>query len=217
MNTSDTPLISATNVSKIFRHRKARVLLRDGVRDLISQQKSDGFYAVRNVSFSVTAGESVAFIGANGAGKSTMLNLICGLTPADEGTITVNGHIAPLLDFGSGFHSDLTGRENLFLNAAFLGMTEKYARERYEAIVAFSELGEFINEPLRTYSRRHGAAPFVFRCYTLQSVDRDNRRGAGCRRRSFPTEMPRQNQGNARPRENTGLRLSCTWGYRRAL
>ncbi|MBI4890746.1 MAG: ABC transporter ATP-binding protein [Acidobacteria bacterium] len=147
-------LISVQGVSKIFRHRKQKSLLRDHLRDMVSQSSNqeEGFYALRDVSFTVQAEEAVALIGANGAGKSTMLALVSGLAEPDTGSIQVNGTIAPLLELGSGFHPDLTGRENLIMNAAILGLNEKQTKERFQAILDFSELADFIDEPLRTYS-----------------------------------------------------------------
>lgn len=145
-------LISIKNASKIFQHRKPRVVLRDRIRQFTSKPGKEGFYAVRDISFEVQARESIALIGANGAGKSTLLSMVCGLAQPDEGSVEVHGSIAPLLELGSGFHMDLTGHENLYLNAAMLGMTKAQVRERYDSILAFSEIAEFINEPLRTYS-----------------------------------------------------------------
>lgn len=146
-------VIDVKNVSKIFRHKKPRMLLRDHVRQVLAQPgEDDGFYALRNVSFHVSDQESVALVGANGAGKSTMLSLICGLAVPDKGSIEVSGSIAPLLALGSGFHPDLTGRENLYLNAALLGMTRKQVHNRHAEIVDFAEIEEFIDEPLRVYS-----------------------------------------------------------------
>ncbi len=91
-------------------------------------------------------------IGANGAGKSTLLSLVTGLVPPSTGTVTVSGRAAALLDLGSGFHPDLTGRENIILNASLLGFSRKQAHDLYDSIVDFSELDDFIKEPLRTYS-----------------------------------------------------------------
>lgn len=145
-------LISVRGVSKKFRRRTSGTLLRDHVRAIVTTPSTDDFYAVRNVSFDVAARESVALIGANGAGKSTMLALVCGLAKPDEGAIEVSASIAPLLELGSGFHPDLTGRENYFINAALLGMKRSQAAERYAIILEFSELAGFIDEPLRTYS-----------------------------------------------------------------
>jgi len=94
----------------------------------------------------------VAIVGANGAGKSTLLSLAVGLAAPDEGSVTVSGRIAALLELGSGFHPELTGRENVFLNASLLGLTKKRTEEVFERVVEFSEIGDFIDEPLRTYS-----------------------------------------------------------------
>lgn len=145
-------LISVKGVSKIFRHRKSGTLLKDHVRDMVTKPSREGFYAIRDVSFDVAERESVALIGANGAGKSTMLALVCGLAQPDEGSVEVGGSIAPLLELGSGFHPDLTGRENYLVNGALLGMNEQQSKERFAAILEFSELADFIDEPLRTYS-----------------------------------------------------------------
>ncbi len=145
-------IISVKGVSKIFRQHKSGTLLKDHVRRLVTKPSREGFYALTDVSFEVAPKESVALIGANGAGKSTMLALVCSLAQPDEGTIHVGGSVAPLLELGSGFHPDLTGRENLYINAALLGMNQRQSHERAEAILEFSELADFIDEPLRTYS-----------------------------------------------------------------
>lgn len=145
-------IIRVQSVSKIFRQKQGKRLLKDQVKAAVSRHKKDGFYALNRVSFTVEHGESVALIGANGAGKSTMLALLCGLAQPDEGTVEVEGPVAALLELASGFHPDLTGRENVMLNAAFLGLTRKQALERYSSMVEFAELEEFIDQPLRTYS-----------------------------------------------------------------
>lgn len=107
---------------------------------------------LNNVSFSVDSGESVALIGRNGAGKSTLLSLIAGLTLPDAGTVWVHGRLAALLQLGAGFHPELTGRENLILNASLLGYTPADLDREIENIIAFSEIGASIDEPLRVYS-----------------------------------------------------------------
>jgi ABC-type polysaccharide/polyol phosphate transport system ATPase subunit len=104
------------------------------------------------VSFSLEEGESLAIIGSNGAGKSTLLSLSAGLTLPDQGAVQVNGRIAALLELGSGFHPDLTGAENLVLNAALLGLSRRKTNQLFDRIVEFSGIGEFIGDPLRTYS-----------------------------------------------------------------
>jgi ABC-type polysaccharide/polyol phosphate transport system ATPase subunit len=146
-------LIEVNSVSKIFRRNTGRKLLREQLADLFRRpREEDMFYALRNVSFRVAEGESVALIGENGAGKSTMLSLVTGLARPDEGSISVHGRVAALLELGSGFHPDLTGEENVMMNAALLGFTERQAKARFPSIVEFSEIAEFINQPLRTYS-----------------------------------------------------------------
>jgi lipopolysaccharide transport system ATP-binding protein len=145
-------MVSLENVSTIFRHRRQRTLLRDHIRNVVQKKPTDGFYALHDVSFKVRPGESLGVVGANGAGKSTLLSLIAGLVPPDRGKVHVNGRVGALLDLGSGFHPDLTGRENLLLNAALLGLRRSDASERSQSIIEFSELAEFIDEPLRTYS-----------------------------------------------------------------
>lgn len=147
------PLIEVNGVSKAFWEHSGRKLLSEKLADLFRPRREDQyFYALQDVSFTVGKGEAVALIGCNGAGKSTMLSLITGLAKPTKGTITVNGRVAALLELGSGFHPDLTGEENVFVNAALLGFSERDTRARFEDIVDFSELGEKIKKPTRTYS-----------------------------------------------------------------
>ena len=146
-------IVTVDNVSKAFRRAGGPKLIRDHIRDLFrSKTDDDAFYALKHISFKIAPQESVAIIGANGAGKSTLLGLIVGLAKPDEGSVEVNGRIAALLELGSGFHPDLTGTENIFLNAALLGFNEKQTREQIGSIVEFAELHESINQSLRTYS-----------------------------------------------------------------
>ena len=114
--------------------------------------KYEEFWALKNVSFHVEKGDVVGLIGHNGAGKSTMLKVISGILKPTEGSVTVGGNVVPMLELGSGFDHDLTGRENIFLNGAILGYPEKYLKEKYDEIVEFSELGKFIDVPIRNYS-----------------------------------------------------------------
>lgn len=114
--------------------------------------KYEEFWALKNVSFEVKRGEVVGIIGHNGAGKSTLLKVISGILKPTGGELEVRGNIVPMLELGSGFDHDLTGRENIFLNGAILGYSEEYLKEKYDEIVAFSELGKFIDVPIRNYS-----------------------------------------------------------------
>jgi len=108
--------------------------------------------ALRDVSFDVKRGECMGLIGSNGAGKSTLLKILSGTTYPTTGSYSVNGRITSLLELGAGFHQSFTGRENIFMNAAMMGFSRKQAQKKYQEIVEFSELGEFIHAPLRTYS-----------------------------------------------------------------
>lgn len=110
------------------------------------------FTALEHLSFDVKKGETLGLIGHNGAGKSTTLKLISGILKPTEGSIAVNGNVVPMLELGSGFDMDLTGRENIFLNGAIMGYSEEFLNSKYDEIVAFSELGQFIESPIRNYS-----------------------------------------------------------------
>ncbi|MFH0223151.1 ABC transporter ATP-binding protein [Vibrio furnissii] len=114
--------------------------------------KTSKFRALDNLSFDIKSGEAVALIGKNGAGKSTILSLIAGVMKPTSGSVIVNGSIAPMLELGGGFHFELTGRENIVLNGCLLGFTKKEIQNKIEDIIAFSELGIFIDQPIRTYS-----------------------------------------------------------------
>jgi len=110
------------------------------------------FWALRDVSFAVAPGESVAVVGANGAGKSTLLRLLCGVGRPTSGRVRVGGRAAAVLDLGVGFHPQLTGRENLYVNAIVSGLTRREVDRIADRIIGFAEVGRFIDEPLRTYS-----------------------------------------------------------------
>jgi lipopolysaccharide transport system ATP-binding protein len=145
-------VIEFHNVSKKFTRHAGQMLLRNHLTRFFTGQRSDPFFALKHVSFSLERGESLAVIGSNGAGKSTLMGLVAGISQPDEGTVAVNGQVAALLELGSGFHPDLTGRENVRLNAALLGLSRSQTAEAFERIVEFSGIREFIDEPLRTYS-----------------------------------------------------------------
>jgi lipopolysaccharide transport system ATP-binding protein len=112
----------------------------------------DDFWALKDVNFNVQQGEAVAIIGRNGAGKSTLLKILSQITPPTEGSITMRGRVASLLEVGTGFHAELTGRENIFLNGTILGMTRAEIRKKFDEIVAFSEIGRFLDTPVKRYS-----------------------------------------------------------------
>jgi ABC-type polysaccharide/polyol phosphate transport system ATPase subunit len=153
MNTFDErPVILFHGVWKSFVRHTGQLLLRERLRRLLRPRVHETFHALQEISFSVNRGESMAVIGPNGAGKSTLLNLTTNLCRPDRGAVEVNGRIAALLELGAGFHPDLTGAENVRVNAALMGLSRRNVREKFDEIVAFSELEDFIDEPLRTYS-----------------------------------------------------------------
>ena len=117
-------------------------------RELLFQE----FWALKGISFEVKKGDRVGILGLNGAGKSTLLKIISGVMKPTEGSVKVKGKLVPLLELGAGFDSNYTGRENIFLNGAMLGFTKEFLEEKYDEIVEFSEIGKFIDVPLKNYS-----------------------------------------------------------------
>ena len=113
---------------------------------------AEDFWALRDVSFEVYEGETFGLIGENGSGKSTMLKCLTKILRPDEGTVAVNGKVSALLELGAGFHPELSGRENVFLNGAILGLSQKELRRRFDEIVDFAGVGAFIDEPVKNYS-----------------------------------------------------------------
>ncbi len=116
------------------------------------KSKKPDFWALKDVSFKVKRGEVVGFIGSNGAGKSTMLKVIAGVMKPTKGKVEVHGNICPMIELGAGFDMDLTARENIFLNGAVLGYSKKFIEEKFDEIVEFSELKDFLDVPVRNFS-----------------------------------------------------------------
>jgi ABC-type polysaccharide/polyol phosphate transport system ATPase subunit len=152
-----TPAITLTNVTKIYRRYggkhfatlKSALLQRSILRDL---QPSETFPALTDVSFTVPKGSTYGVIGRNGSGKSTALKLVAGITKPTSGTVRVDGRISALIELGAGFHPEISGRENVFINGIMLGLTKRQIHERFDEIVDFAELREFIDAPVKTYS-----------------------------------------------------------------
>jgi lipopolysaccharide transport system ATP-binding protein len=145
-------VISARNLGKRFAiydkayHPLLDILFR-GARQFHRE-----FWALKDVSFDVARGETVGIVGRNGSGKSTLLQLICGTLTPTAGEVETHGRVAALLELGSGFNPQFTGRENVFLNGAILGLSREQIAERYDEIAAFADIGEFIDQPVQTYS-----------------------------------------------------------------
>lgn len=148
------PIVSVNDVSLKFKMEQNRPnsLKEFCVRWLKRDLGSDDFWALCGVSFAVEKGDVVGIIGHNGAGKSTLLKVVSGIMKPTKGTVEVHGNIVPMLELGSGFDFELSGRENIYLNGAILGYRKQFLDSKYQEIVNFSELGEFIGAPLRTYS-----------------------------------------------------------------
>lgn len=146
--------VSISDVSMVFNLATEKTdtlkeyILKAAKRQLMFQE----FYALRNVNLSIEKGDSVGLIGVNGSGKSTLLKIIAGVLQPTKGRVEVQGTIAPLIELGAGFDMDLTARENIYLNGAVLGYDRNYINERFESIIDFSELYDFVDVPLKNYS-----------------------------------------------------------------
>ncbi len=149
-----TPALSVRDLGKRFyrTHDKGRTIKSFVLGQLMRRQKREEFWALRGVNFSVFPGETFGIIGSNGAGKSTLLSLIAQTTAATEGTLEIHGKVSSLLELGAGFHPDLTGRENVFLNASILGLTRKQTLEKYDEIVDLAGIGDAMDSPVKFYS-----------------------------------------------------------------
>ncbi|MEO7666050.1 MAG: ABC transporter ATP-binding protein [Dehalococcoidia bacterium] len=148
----DAPEIEFRNVTKSFALAEGRTLREFFQGVLRGKAFGEEFHALSDVTFSIDQGETVGIVGRNGSGKSTALKLIAGVSAPTSGTVLISGRVSPLIELGAGFHPDLTGRENIHLNASILGMTAKETEEQFDAIVEFAELQEFIDTPVKRYS-----------------------------------------------------------------
>ncbi len=165
-----SPIIEIKNIGKRYNitgRKRGYIALRDVIseklkhplsalasagRSIMGKNRMETFWALREINLTVEKGEAVGIIGANGAGKSTLLKILSRITPPSEGEIILRGRVASLLEVGTGFHPELSGRENVFLNGAILGMTRKEITKKFDAIVAFSGIGDFIDTPVKRYS-----------------------------------------------------------------
>jgi len=144
--------IKAENICKKYRLQKHRTF-KEFIPALLGRQETIiQFNALNHINLEIKKGESLGILGRNGSGKSTLLKIIAGVTKPSDGRITVHGRIAPLIELGAGFHPELTGRENVFLNGSILGIRKKQMDKLYDEIVAFAELEEFMDQPIKYYS-----------------------------------------------------------------
>jgi ABC-2 type transport system ATP-binding protein len=147
-----TESIVVANASKRFTMRYHRTIKQMTVAAVRRQKLSDSFLAVDDVSFTVEQGESIGLMGLNGSGKSTLLKLISGVMRPDSGSVLTRGRIAGLIATGAGFHPQLTGRENIILNAAIIGMSEAETKRKFDQIIDFADIGKFLDTPVGHYS-----------------------------------------------------------------
>lgn len=155
-STPDTvePIISAVAVRKVFRRQSQRAtsIKERLLRDRSGTGSNEEFVALAGVTADITPGSTVGLIGANGAGKSTLLKVLAGILRPTSGTVSIRGRVASLLELGAGFNGELTGRENVYLNASLLGLSRKETDSAMDSIIDFSELADFIDEPVKHYS-----------------------------------------------------------------
>lgn len=149
----DKPIIEVDNVSKVFEiPHESRNTLKSYFLNPFKRIGKERFYALKNVSFTIDQGDFVGVIGRNGSGKSTLLKILAGIFEPTKGKIKVNGTLVPFLELGVGFNHELTGRENIYLNGIILGMTRKYVESKFDEIVDFAEIRDFIDLQVKNYS-----------------------------------------------------------------
>lgn len=160
-NTESEIAIKVENISKLYKLDKLqKESFKDAsvnyIKNVIANKKQkeqqEVFWALKDISFELKKGEALGIIGGNGAGKSTLLKIISEVVVPTSGRIEINGNIVSILDMGMGFHPDLTGRENVFLSGRIMGMSKKTIKEKFDEIVAFSEIEQFIDTPVKHYS-----------------------------------------------------------------
>ena len=144
-------VIEFKRVSKKFK-KGQRLFLKQALLDFFKPQKQEDFWAIKDINIDIQKGESVGIIGVNGSGKSTVLKLIAGVLNPTAGQVKVLGRIGPLIELGAGFHPELSGRDNIYLNGTILGLSKKQIEEKFKEIVDFAELWDFIDTPVKHYS-----------------------------------------------------------------
>jgi ABC-type polysaccharide/polyol phosphate transport system ATPase subunit len=153
LQTSADYAIGATDLGVCYDLRfTKKTTIRSSVGQMVGRGQADKFWALRHLDLRVVRGESLAVIGPNGAGKSTLLQVLAGIIRPSEGAVDVFGHVSGLLTLGAGFDKELTGRDNILLGGAFLGLDDTITRQLLPSIIDYAELGEFIDAPIKTYS-----------------------------------------------------------------
>jgi ABC-2 type transport system ATP-binding protein/lipopolysaccharide transport system ATP-binding protein len=154
MSTDKAVIVDDVSKTFVVHHNRVKSLKGRfvGLMQRRWRQQSEEFHALSSVTFDIDKGAAIGIMGPNGSGKSTLLQIIAGVYPPTGGRVQVNGHVAPLISLGVGFHPELTGEENIYLGASLFGWSNKRTRERYQQIVEFSELGSFIDTPVKNYS-----------------------------------------------------------------
>ena len=150
--TNPPPIIKFTKVTKKFNLQSQKTFKEFLPALFRGQRTRQTLTALNNISFKIYPGQTIGIIGPNGSGKSTILKLIAGVMTPTSGTVTVNGKVSPLIELGAGFHPELTGRENIHLNAAILGLGQKAISQKMQQIIDFSGLDNFIDQPIKHYS-----------------------------------------------------------------
>lgn len=149
---TDNTVITLNQVSKLFFKQEQKTFKEFLPAFFTGKKTREWFWALHNIDLTIKAGESVGIMGPNGSGKSTLLKLIAGVTTPTRGTINVTGRVAPMIELGAGFHPELTGRENVYLNGVILGMSRAEVEDKFAEIVDFAELADFIDVPVKHYS-----------------------------------------------------------------
>ena len=173
-------VIVANNVSKCFRVYERPADHLKEVLTLGRRQYHDPFWAVRDVGFEVESGTCLGIIGENGSGKSTLLRMVAGVIRPTSGEVQVSGRVSTLLELGAGFNPEFTGRDNVFLNASILGLTDEQTRERMPSIEEFADIGEFVDRPVKTYSTGMVVRLAFAVAIHMDPGGPDRRRGAIC-------------------------------------
>ena len=151
-NQDNQPIIEFKNVTKSFSLQSHKTFKEFLPALILGEQTSKQFTALNNINFSINSGETVGIIGPNGSGKSTILKIIAGVMNPTDGSVTVKGRVSPLIELGAGFHFELSGRENIFLNGAILGLSQKEITDNFKNIVDFADIWEYIDQPAKRYS-----------------------------------------------------------------